>query len=119
MLEFFGGRAQADGSEVGRAAFDTVCGASESRNVASSQAVLQLRDALGGVLQENGRDLAEKFVVVARVERAKIFDRLRIDDGSVEHGTAGWSWKIAKDVAVTDATWPTRTRWSARFPRWW
>src|SRR5687768_14546685 len=89
MLEFFRRGAQRERAKIRRAALDAVRGAGELHRITCSQALVQLHEAQRRVLNENARDLAQKLVVVSWIERAKIFDRLRVNDDEFSHGRVG------------------------------
>ena len=73
-------------TEIGGAALDTVGGAGECRRISRGEALIKFRDPLRGVLQKNAGDLAQEFVVVARVELPQRGDRLGSEDGGFRHG---------------------------------
>ena len=66
-------------------------GAGETGRVVTGQTLLELGDALGRVLEKNADDLAQKRVVIARGQGAKVFDGLGIDGEGSGHGKLGWT----------------------------
>lgn len=67
MFEFFRGNAQCGCTEIGRASFDAVGGTGESRDVAGTQAHLELDDPLWGVFKKDARDLPQKLIIVSGI----------------------------------------------------
>src|SRR5688500_5842111 len=80
----------------------------EADEIPGRQALIQFGKADGRILKKDASYLAEKLVIIVRIECPEMLDRLRIDDGNFRHGLRHFRKTRRRSETTGGMWWPAR-----------